>query len=379
MRVAFLTHYADLYGANRSLLNLIDGLRAYEVQPYVVAPEVGDLTKALEAQSVPFAVIAFDVWMAPPGIERGRWGRLLQNIRVFPRLLRQLRQWNTDIVYTNSSTIAIGHFAAKLLRKRSVWHIREFGALDFGLKPDWGEKALQSALSTADAQIAISEAIRSALLSQQDPRKVHLIYNGVASEAEFDRLHALARSRVQNPKRYTFALVGFIHPAKGQDTAIRAFAQVQHLHPDCELILVGSGTESFLKTCRTLATELGVEKNVVFTGHLANPNEIYSRTDAVLMCSRQEAMGRVTVEAMSNSLPVIGLNSGGTTEIIEHERTGLLYTGGVEELAACMMRFIENPGWARKLGDQGWQVARSRFNTEIYARQVHDVLQSVLI
>jgi len=37
MRDAFITHYSALYGANRSLLNLIDGLRRYDVVPHVVA------------------------------------------------------------------------------------------------------------------------------------------------------------------------------------------------------------------------------------------------------------------------------------------------------------------------------------------------------
>jgi len=71
-------------------------------------------------------------------------------------------------------------------------------------------------------------------------------------------------------------------------------------------------------------------------------------------------------------------DNGGTAELIEHERSGLLYSGGVEELAACMARFMEDPAWARGLGQQGWQVARSKFTTELYARQVYDVLQGVL-
>ncbi len=43
------------------------------------------------------------------------------------------------------------------------------------------------------------------------------------------------------------------------------------------------------------------------------------------MCSRMEAFGRVTVEALKAGLPVIGSNSGGTTEIIENNTNGVIF------------------------------------------------------
>lgn len=52
IRVAFIAHYATLYGANRSLLNLIDGLAAHSVVAHVVVPEEGALTRALDRKSV---------------------------------------------------------------------------------------------------------------------------------------------------------------------------------------------------------------------------------------------------------------------------------------------------------------------------------------
>jgi len=59
-RVAFLTHYAELYGANRSLLGLVDGLSGYGVRPHVILPEPGDLLGALAARAVPAAVLPID-------------------------------------------------------------------------------------------------------------------------------------------------------------------------------------------------------------------------------------------------------------------------------------------------------------------------------
>jgi len=170
VRVAFLTHYAELYGANRSLLDLIEGLRAYDVQSYVVVPEAGALTEVLSGRGVPFEIIAFDVWMALPEVERGRWGRLLQNLRILPRLTRQLRQWNIDVIYTNSSTIAVAKLppsgcANQMSGTFGVWRTR------FRPEIGLGKETVPVDDVHADAQIAISKAIRSTLLSQRVPRR----------------------------------------------------------------------------------------------------------------------------------------------------------------------------------------------------------------
>jgi glycosyltransferase involved in cell wall biosynthesis len=86
---------------------------------------------------------------------------------------------------------------------------------------------------------------------------------------------------------------------------------------------------------------------------------------------------RVTAEAMASARPVIGYNSTGTAELIEHESTGLLYGGGHEELARCMARLIENPEWAKELGINGWHKAKREFTIETYAERVYKVLKKV--
>src|SRR5262249_59991848 len=47
LRITFITHYTELYGANLSLSNLIEGLGRYGVRSHVICPEPGDLPAAL--------------------------------------------------------------------------------------------------------------------------------------------------------------------------------------------------------------------------------------------------------------------------------------------------------------------------------------------
>jgi glycosyltransferase involved in cell wall biosynthesis len=120
-----------------------------------------------------------------------------------------------------------------------------------------------------------------------------------------------------------------------------------------------------------------VADRVEFWGYIPDPGRAFLEADVALMCSRNEAMGRVTAEAMSTCRPVIGFDSGGTSELIDPGRTGLLYRGGPDALAACMARYLAAPELAWQHGQVGWHDARRRHSTEAYAAQIHEVLRGL--
>ena len=174
-----------------------------------------------------------------------------------------------------------------------------------------------------------------------------MIYNGVAPEAVFDVRRGAADALRGRCQPFTFVLVGRFRESKGQAVEIRAFAAVAGLFPDVRLLLVGgaghTGDSGYFDRCRALAGELRMSDRVAFWGYVPDPERAFLAADCALMCSPNEAMGRVTAEAMSACRPVVGFDGGGTGELIEHERTGLLYRGDAGALAACMARYAADP------------------------------------
>jgi glycosyltransferase involved in cell wall biosynthesis len=379
LRVAFITHYTELYGANLSLLNLLEGLSRHGVAPHVICPEGGDLLGELEARRVPAAVIPFEWWASPH--RSGGASAVFKNIRRLRPLVARLASWGAGVVYSNSSVFAAGALAAVELGLPHVWHLREFGRRDYDLWPDLGLRAARLAFRTADATVFVSHALRRALMGKSPPANSHVVYNGVAWEADFDcrrRAAAALRGRAQP---FTFALVGRFRESKGQAVAIRAFAELAGRRPGVRLLLVGgaggTGDQGYLDECRALAADLGVRDRVEFWGYVPDPERAFLAADAALMCSRSEAMGRVTAEAMSACRPVIGFDAGGTSELIEDGRTGLLYRDP-GALASCMARYAADPGEAVRHGEAGWAAARARHSVESYASQIAGVLRGVV-
>jgi glycosyltransferase involved in cell wall biosynthesis len=379
LRVAFITHYSELYGANLSLLNLIEGLGRCGIMSHVISRESGDLHSVLARRGIPATVVPFEWWVSPQRSVIGAAGRLLRNVRLLQPLSAQIARWKCNIVYSNSSVFAVGAMAAATLGLPHVWHLREFGWQDYGLWPDWGQHLCRLCFRTADATICVSHALRRSLLGRSPAANTHVIYNGVAREEAFDERRRAAESVRDRRQPFTFALVGRFRESKGQAVAIRAFAQVAARYPAVRLLLVGgagqTGEQGYLDACHALASELGVADRVEFWGYVPDPERAFLQADVALMCSRNEAMGRVTAEAMSLCRPVIGFDGGGTTELIEHGRTGLLYRGGAEALAASMMQYAAAPELAWQHGQAAWREARQRHSTEAYATRIQEVLR----
>jgi glycosyltransferase involved in cell wall biosynthesis len=376
MNVLFVTHYEGLYGASRSLLNLMDGLPGYDINPHVVLPKDGDLVRELEARSIPCQIQPVVWWeTAKPLSLRGRARLLSEVYRSVSPISRLVRDWGIDVVYSNSSVFPVGRIVARLNGIPHVWHVREFGDLHFSLKfilPKW--LSLRFIKSSA-AVICNSTAVKDYHFGSRKRDWIHVIYNGIATRGQFD---AFAAQRVGTRRHevYAFLIIGSVSPRKGQASAIEAIACLRKRSVSARLIVAGTGRKEHVDYCRQLAGELGVGGSVEFTGFLSDPYEAYFKSDCLLMCSEHEGMGRVTAEAMSAGLPVIGRNSGGTPEVITRGKTGFLYDTQ-EELVECMAKMVGNPELGRQLGLEGWRVAREKFAIEDYAANVYNVLQSV--
>ena len=369
-KVVFVTHYTNLYGANLSLLCLIKGLREYGVKSCVLAPSTGDLTEELSRREIPFFVAPFRNWMS-----RTSWkapGRLFLTVSVLPYLARKVYKWGGDHVHSNSSVTPMGALLSEALSLTHTWHIREFGNRDFNLEHDWGKSVFQSILNRANAAIAVSESVRNHVLSGVNI-PTHVVYNGVISRRRVEEIKNESSFEEEGP--FTFSLVGRISPAKGQKQAVRALGELKEEVENVRLLIAGSGDPDYVSSVEALVADLNLERDVSFLGYVTDPYKVYEQSDAVLMCSPHEAMGRVTAEAMAAVCPVIGFDNDATSELIDHRRNGLLYDGSDRGLYEAMRYLSYNRKKAWKMGERGWEEARKKFTMEMYSKKIYKIIK----
>lgn len=372
-----------MYGANRSLLDLIRGLREHGVECLVLSPGRGELLVELEREGVEASTARFRRWRTR--CRRRAPLRLAANLAVMPSVVGRLRAWRPHVIYTNSSLVPVGGWAAFLLGIPHVWHLREFGREDYGLEHDLGPSFFRFWIRRSAAVLAVSEVLRRRMVGELG-MEIHPVYNGVVTRERARALREearLAQGRTRRPRdpdeeSYVFAIVGTLAGRKGQEEAIDALARVRARGWQVRLWVVGSGPEDEASRLRQWARHRGVEEFVEFYGYVKDPFEIYLTADAVLVCSRSEAMGRVTAEAMLTCRPVIGYRGGATPELVADGETGLLYDGGPEDLADCMERLVRDPELGYRMGRQGWDRAFPQLTVEAYAERVYGILLDVL-
>ncbi len=363
MNVVFLTHYGMLYGANRSMIDLMRGLRETQgIAPHVIAATDGPLLQELDALAIPHAVVPFKpgmhrpVYMGGPHHRLGQWFRQRSQMRtrsrhgqeMLPRLVARCRAWQADLIHVNSSVITLGNDLGAALHVPWVWHVRELQA-HFGSVPDGGRRSYVRHMRRADAVIALSAAVRNELRDMAGyDLPVQVVHNGVFTDAQLQALAGRADERWSMTVPFTFVLVGVFHPSKGQLQAVDALAAVRQRGVDARLVLVGDGDTAAV---RERIGILGLAPHITITGFVPDPLRYVGQAHCALTCSHHEAFGRATVEAMASGIPVIGHRSGGTPELIDEGATGLLYDT-FDQLVAHMCRMATDPDLARRMGDQ---------------------------
>ena len=123
----------------------------------------------------------------------------------------------------------------------------------------------------------------------------------------------------------------------------------------------------------------GLDNQVKFTGQVEDPGPSVKAADIALVCSRSEAFGRTTVEAMKLGKPVVGARGGATPELIRENFNGLLYApGDYLDLSRKIKFLIDHPEAARQMGENGRRWAGEEFTVGKYAGKVLQVLEEAV-
>jgi glycosyltransferase involved in cell wall biosynthesis len=134
---------------------------------------------------------------------------------------------------------------------------------------------------------------------------------------------------------------------------------------DCVFLIGGRGPMT--PRLRHFATMLGIQKNVVFTGWISQyemPSILSKVPNICVSSSLRDQLPSYILECMAASKPVIATRVGGCPEAIEDEISGLIISPGKpQELAKNIIKLINNPDQAAKMGKEGRRRIEQLFNT----------------
>jgi len=215
--------------------------------------------------------------------------------------------------------------------------------------------------------ITVSKYLKNQLVKSGLPeKKIDVIYNGID----------LVKPKARDHKRLILGSVGRLHPVKGYDSLIKAFAMLDNKR--LRLKIAGSGDE--LESLKSLARELDVNNRIEFVGFQTDVHKFLDTIDVYVQPSKSEGFGLSVIEAMSHCLPVVVTPAGSLIEIVSNSKTGLVVSDFTPELLSkSIAKMVSNYELSKQMGENAQRFVEQNFDIEKWVRKTEKVYKEACL
>jgi glycosyltransferase involved in cell wall biosynthesis len=269
MKLLILHSSSDLYGASKILLTSLALFNKHGHEAIVVLSAKGELSERLAQMNV-------RVIYMPLGIIRRKYMNpkgLINRVQATRQAIQSIKEIivaeKIELVYSNTTAVLAGAFAAKQLGIKHIWHVHEIIQ-----RPYFLFRGLSYLLKNyADKIIVVSKAVQNHWSKYIPISKILLVYNGIdyseyrspqeqaaaAEPLESAAPQQNAQSETDEPQRLVIGMIGRVHHWKGQDYFLQIAGELIKTHPHIQFIMVGDafpGNEYLYENINRLKTEL---------------------------------------------------------------------------------------------------------------------------
>jgi glycosyltransferase involved in cell wall biosynthesis len=299
----------------------------------------------------------------------------LKDLAALIFLYRKFRQTRPTIVATHTAKAgAVGRVAAYLARVPIRVHTFHGHVLEgyFGGTMNFLYRSLERLLARITTHfVAISPEIASQLEKLGIGRgRVSVIRLGLDLEPIVAGDHGRLRDALGLSREVkVVGIVGRLVPIKAVDLFLDAARLVATSVLEARFVVIGDG--ELWDELHQVATTLGLDDKVYFTGWLDDLPAVYSDLDLVVCCSKSEGTPASLIEAGAAGRPVVGTRVGGMADIITDGVNGILVpSGDLRALAGAITRLVSDPELASRMGQAGRRMSlerngAARLSTEI--------------
>ena len=386
MNIAYILNATVLSGgATKAFLNLLDGLLPYGIHPFVVVPDNEGVTQELKARRIPTLVVNFRS-SAYPSFHTMKerllfipklGARMIVNFKATKAVEAFVKRNKIDLIHSNTGIVRIGFDAALKAGIPHIYHIREYGDLDFGIHYFPRRRSFFRQLDSPHCySICITKDIQR-YNNQQGTDTSRVIYDGV-----FNSLDVMPTA----PAKNYFLYAGRIQPAKGLDQLLLAYKHYTDLN-DQSLPLKVAGSNSddaYYKQQIQFIRENKLTGKVELLGECDNIALLMRQARALIIPSRNEGFGFCMPEAMQQGCLCIARNTGGTKEQLDNalDMTGreiALRYESTEQLAELLSEVANHPvSYYDDFTQKAFGVVNQLYTKENHAEKVYEFYNDIL-
>ena len=381
-RVLFLTHVGEAGGAEYKMIDLCRSMRD---RAEVMLFQHGPLENLLQRERIAFSVCPMPA--ATAGVRKE--GGAVSILKAIPgalsmlrRVARAARHFDIVVCFSQKSFVVMS-LAKPLMRRPIVWFMNDILSSSHFSRPLIRLLTMLSRYSADHIALNSQASLEAWIGSGGRRRAVSVIYPGIQEELVATQLQdasriAVYRERYSLDGRPLVGMFGRISRWKGHDIFLKAMAAL----PGVNAVIAGAalfGEEAHEERIRALARDLGLEKRVVFAGHVDDAMTLMAACDVVAHCSTApEPFGLVIAEAMFAGTPVIASDAGGARELVIPSETGQLTPlSDPAALATAIRRYLDDPAWSQEMARKARVRAQERFSCTAMTTRFHQVIEAL--
>lgn len=379
IKLLFVSHEYGVNGSTVSLVSLIHGLRyntGIDIKvllPYKKGKE-GKASQFLNTNGICYE----ELWYRKNF--KSIFERYSIKYHIFDLLnmfsVRRIRKYiqkeKFDIVCSNSTGVDVGARAAHLAKIPHIYYVREFMKEDFNFEYR-NEKRMKKLLEESEHVIFISKAIKDYYTANFKLKNTTQFFNGFILQDYYIEKHDILKE-----EKIAFVQVGTFSDGKGTLNTIEMLHRLKQSGiNNWNMEFVGSGTKEYVQMMQKLIFEYHMESQIVIGKFCLNIKDNLYQKDILIMNSRAEGFGRVTVEGMLAGCLVMGRNLGGTSEIIIDQVNGIAFNTE-EEFLDAMHQVITEKEKYRKIAENGQKYAMEKFDCVNAAKNFMGVVEECL-
>ena len=379
-RILYLHAGAEMYGADKVLLELIKGLDRQEFEAHVILPNDGVLVEALRQVGAQVSVLDYPIlrrkYFNPKGIA--------DYIRSYNFYAKQIalyaREHSIDMVHNNTAAVLEGIYLKRKLKLPLIWHVHEII-----VKP----KAISDFINMlmgryADKIVTVSQAVANHI--KQSPfikdSQVEVIYNGVDNAVYYPMDASSIREKFDIAQdALVIGMIGRVNAIKGQNDFIEAVEPLLEKNEQVVAFLAGGvfpGEEWRLEELDKRIASSSVVSQIHRIDYYDKTSELYNMFDIFVLPSiKPDSLPTVVLEAMACSKPVVGYNNGGIAEMVVDDKSGyLVKPNRPQELSNAISLLLDSSEKREKFGRVGYQRQRELFSLESYIKNFSELYKT---
>lgn len=206
-------------------------------------------------------------------------------------------------------------------------------------------------------------------------KKICLIYNGINVD-DGPSEPPLMRNGFNCPKYFRLLCIANFEKRKGHEFLLLSLKEILKSCPNSILYLAGTGSSDRILELKNLAMDLGVQRNVVYLGHVDDISSLVETIDILLIGSQEfESFGLTALEGMNKCKPVVSTDTGGLPEVVDDGVTGYVCPKSNHMMfASKVISLLTDQPLSMRFGMAGYYRLVDRFNSIRMAQDYHQLL-----